>query len=97
VTRPAVVAGTIALALAPFGCGTQSIPYRCEGGAAVTAIYHGKNVQLQLPDTSVTLPQQQSADGARYGNDTYTFWTKGNEALVQRGDLIVYRHCLSQQ
>lgn len=93
--RAAAVTGV--LAVAAIGCGEHSIPYRCEGGAAVTANYQGKSVRLELPDTAVTLPQQQSADGARYGDDTYTFWTKGNEALVQRGDLIIYRHCLSQQ
>lgn len=83
-----------AAVLASVACGGHTVEYRCEGGSAVTARYGGDQVRVQLPDTTMTLPHIRSADGARYGNDTYTFWTRGKGAFVMRGDLIIYRNCV---
>jgi len=52
---------------------------------ALTATYHANSVVLDLPDRSVTLPQTESASGARYSNESTTFWSKGREAMLTLG------------
>jgi membrane-bound inhibitor of C-type lysozyme len=78
-------------------CGPHTRTYRCEGGSVVTADQRGDVVHLTLPDTTVVLPQVRSADGMHYGDATYSFWPRGDSALVMRGDLVVYRNCIGAE
>nr|WP_113869093.1 MliC family protein [Brenneria salicis]NMN91874.1 membrane-bound inhibitor of C-type lysozyme [Brenneria salicis ATCC 15712 = DSM 30166]RBP58335.1 membrane-bound inhibitor of C-type lysozyme [Brenneria salicis ATCC 15712 = DSM 30166]RLM29339.1 lysozyme inhibitor [Brenneria salicis ATCC 15712 = DSM 30166] len=39
------------------------------------------------------LPQVVSASGAKYSDGTYTFWSKGNQAFVQRGERVIVDDC----
>ncbi len=38
----------------------------------------------------------ESGSGARYSDGTTTFWNKGDEALVEVDDEIVYQNCVAQ-
>lgn len=84
-----------ALLLAPFGCERNTATYRCEGGSVVTADIDGSGARVTLPDTTVTLALVRDSAGDRYSNGTYTLWPREKDgAVVQRGDLIIYRHCI---
>ncbi|MEQ4513480.1 MAG: MliC family protein, partial [Pantoea agglomerans] len=37
--------------------------------------------------------QTVSASGARYSDNTYVFWSKGNGAFIERNDKIVVNDC----
>ena len=78
-------------------CGPHARTYRCEGGSVLTADKRGDVMRLTLPETTLTLPQVQSADGVHYADATYSFWPKGDSVLVMRGDLIIYRHCIGAE
>lgn len=60
----------------------------------LTADKRGDAMLVTLPDTTVSLPRIQSADGAHFGDAAYSFWPRGDSALVMRGDLVIYRHCI---
>jgi len=93
-TGPLALAAPLVLVAA---CGSHARTYRCEGGSVVTADQRGDVMHLTLPETTLALPQVQSADGVHYGDAAYSFWPKGDSALVMRGDLIIYRHCIGAE
>jgi putative lipoprotein len=62
--------------VARFDCDTQG----------VTVTFGEGRVVLELLDRTMTLPQTPSASGARYSDDTVTFWTKGHEATLTLDD-----------
>lgn len=43
----------------------------------------GESVRLLLPDTTLSLPHVASASGARFSEAGYTYWSKGEEALLE--------------
>jgi putative lipoprotein len=43
----------------------------------------GESVRLILPDTTVTLSRVDSASGAKYGDDPYVYWSKGDQATIE--------------
>lgn len=95
--RASLALATLVAALSLTACGDRhDTSYRCEGGTAITAHLSGSTLRLELPDTTVTLQRAESGDGVRYGTGEYTFWMKDNQAMVQRGDLIIHRNCLAQ-
>ena len=53
-------------------------------------------VWIFLPADTVLLPRVPSGSGARYSNDKVTFWTKGDEALLDAGDGIDL-HCIENR
>ena len=73
------------------------VVFRCEGGAELRAVFTDGRVRLALPGHTVELPRAISASGARYSDGQLTFWNKGREAFVQRGDSIIYRACRQQE
>lgn len=93
-SRAILRAAAVGIPFVALACGHDTI-YQCEGGAVVNAHFGGKAVRLELPDTTVMLPKVGTGDSARYGNDTYIFWPRPAGALVQRGDLIIYRGCIN--
>ncbi len=70
----------------------------CPDGTELPAAFDNNNhtVTVQLPDGEVTLPQAESASGARYSDDTTTFWNKGDEAMVEINGEIVYQNCVAK-
>ncbi len=52
-----------------------------------------QQVKLILDGSSRTLRQVISASGARYEDDSYVFWMKGDSAFVERDDKIIIDDC----
>jgi putative lipoprotein len=84
--------------LLSLGCRAErEYVFRCDGDVELRAIFHRDSVRLTFPDhRTVVLPQAISASGARYTDGTLTFWNKGREAIVQRGDSTLYRACRTE-
>ncbi|MEE3650384.1 MULTISPECIES: MliC family protein [unclassified Brenneria] len=72
-----------------YQCGTMPL--------TVTIQQEGKSasqVSFLLDGERHTLPQSVSASGARYSDGTYTFWSKGNHAFIQRGERVIVDDCM---
>jgi heat shock protein HslJ/membrane-bound inhibitor of C-type lysozyme len=70
----------------------------CPDGTSIDAVFDNvaDTVTVTLPDGTVTLPRTPSGSGARYSDETITFWNQGNEAMVQVNDETVYEGCVEQ-
>ena len=70
----------------------------CPDGTSIPAVFDNVagNVTITLPDGELTLPQVISASGARYSDDTTTFWNKGNEATIEVDGTMVYEGCVTE-
>jgi membrane-bound inhibitor of C-type lysozyme len=65
-----------------------AVALACNGGKSIGAAFYQGSVTLQLSDKrTMTLPQVQSASGARYANEdqSIVFWGKGNTAFITEG------------
>lgn len=72
--------------------GAQKVfAYDCEDGSHFIARLEVEvdTFTLALPEGTVQLKHLPSGSGARYGNETLTFWTKGAEALMIKGKSTV--------
>lgn len=72
--------------------------FQCPGGETIDAEFVGtEEVVVTLPDQeAMTLPQVESASGARYSDGTTTFWNKGDEAMVEVDGEVVLSECVAQ-
>ena len=64
----------------------EAVSYRCADGIDVTASFtktRPLEADLKHGADSWTLPLTPSGSGARYSDGKTTFWTKGNEALLE--------------
>ena len=66
--------------------------YECINGYNFSTRADDENAYLFLPDKTARLAKVPSASGAKYSNGLITFWSKGDEALLDTGD-IIYRDC----
>ncbi|MCC3746120.1 MliC family protein [Rouxiella badensis] len=69
-----------------YECGTTPL--------SVTLNKPARQVSLILDGIQLHLPQVEAASGTRYSDGHYTFWSKGNAALVQRGDDVIIDDCV---
>lgn len=72
-----------------YQCGTMPL--------TVTMQQDGKSssqVSFLLDGDRHVLPQVVSASGTKYSDGTYSFWSKGNHAFVQRGERVIVDDCL---
>jgi membrane-bound inhibitor of C-type lysozyme len=84
------------------GCGMQhkeehapqQLRYQC-GTLPLTVTQDNAKQQVSfiLDGKPLTLTQTVAASGARYSDDTYVFWSKGNSAFVERNNKIVINDC----
>jgi putative lipoprotein len=58
----------------------------CDGGLTLRMrnLFREKAISLELHEGARRLPQLPSASGARYGDDSVVFWTKGGTATFER-------------
>jgi len=49
-----------------------------------------------LDGNQLKLKQVAAASGTRYSDGNYTFWSKGSQAFVQRGDDIILNDCVQK-
>ena len=102
--QPAPTTGTreAATAAAPA---QKSIRARfgCNRGRSIDATFvNGANsrVELILSDgRKLTVPQAQSASGARYANadESFVFWNKGNTAFIEEAGKTTYDGCATKR
>jgi putative lipoprotein len=74
-------------------CPYRTAVYRCDGEYRFTALVtldttnavpaDADVTRLFLPERAITLPHVISADGARYSDGAITYWSKGNDALLE--------------
>ena len=70
----------------------------CPDGTEIPAEFDNAagTVTITLSGEPLTLPQSESASGARYNDGTTTFWNKGDEALLEMDGDITYQDCVTQ-
>ena len=78
--------------LLPNQSNQKTYVYECSNGFTFTVRLDHENVYLFLPDKNARLANVPSASGTKYRNDLITFWSKGEEALLDTGNTI-YRNC----
>jgi membrane-bound inhibitor of C-type lysozyme len=66
--------------------------YECGDHYSFTARIEREKASLLLPSRAVTLPQASAASGAKYSDGHVTFWSKGEEALLEV-DNKIYDGC----
>ncbi|WP_139308782.1 MliC family protein [Pantoea sp. 1.19] len=72
----------------------QTLHYRCGTLPLTVSLDNARSeVAFVIDGQSVTLKEQIAASGARYSNGTYTFWSKGNGAFVERNDKVIIDDC----
>ena len=73
--------------------------YQCEDGGTFLVEFapRGESVLVILPGKRLHLPAVPAASGARYSDGQNTFWTKGDEAILELDGKIRYRGCRRQQ
>jgi putative lipoprotein len=101
----------IIVALLLVACGAEAPPsgtgpsedviratFVCPDGTQIEAAFDNAagTVTISLADDTLTLPQVESASGARYSDGTTTFWNKGDEALVEVDGQIVHQNCVTE-
>lgn len=87
----------------------QSMSYTCDGGETFTVFrgeYRGGDMRVKLEADEIWMSDAQtrtayrmqrvrSASGEKYSDGDISFWTKGAEAMVQKGDNVLYKACLA--
>lgn len=102
--RAGVVAGLFLFSAAPAALAADAIAavkYACADGKTIDAAYYSDKVDLTLGDgRAMSLPQTMSGSGIRYANadESFVFWSKGNEAFATEGDpdKPTYADCVEQ-
>ncbi|WP_409310809.1 MliC family protein [Pectobacterium sp. B1J-3] len=72
-----------------YQCGTMPLTVTMQSGDKSSS-----QVSFLLDGERHNLPQVISASGARYSDGSYTFWSKGNHAFIQRGERVIVDDCL---
>ena len=57
--------------------------YECDDGYGFVARIQGETAWVFLPETTAALPHVPAASGARYGEGSITYWSKGEEASLE--------------
>jgi membrane-bound inhibitor of C-type lysozyme len=68
------------------GTDIQTFVYECPDGYSFVARTQNDQVWLFLPGETVDLPRVTSASGVKYAAGNITFWSKGDDALVETAD-----------
>ncbi len=73
----------------------QTLHYQC-GTLPLTVRQSTQppQVSMILDGRQLTLPAVVSASGARYSDGHYTFWSKGNNAFIEREGKIIINDCI---
>lgn len=68
-----------------YQCGNQPLDIRLNNSA--------QQVRVIIDGSEQLLHQVVSASGARYSNAYYTFWSKGDTAMILRGTTVILDDC----
>jgi membrane-bound inhibitor of C-type lysozyme len=67
-----------------FGRPGKTFVYQCGDESTITARVEGETAWLFLRSGTVSLPQVQSASGAKHSDGVISYWSKGEEASLER-------------
>ncbi|MGI9553632.1 MAG: MliC family protein [Thermodesulfobacteriota bacterium] len=72
-----------------------SYQYKCVDGGEFTAIVHQDKDQtiIRMGENQYILDITPSASGSKYSDGMNTFWSKGNEAMLELSDGKSYKEC----
>ncbi|MCP3867359.1 MAG: hypothetical protein GY703_04530 [Gammaproteobacteria bacterium] len=70
--------------------------FECPDSSSFVARTEGDGVWLFLPGQTVQLPRSRSGSGSRYTDGTITFWSKGEEAMLQTAE-ISRQNCINNR
>lgn len=75
--------------------GSQQLAYKCPDGTRFDVLVApaADKVKLELGGVMYELKQVRSGSGAKYSDGTLSYWSKGKEALIERGKKVVHRDC----
>ncbi|MDO3381277.1 MliC family protein [Gilvimarinus algae] len=87
--------------------GVSKQQYRCAGGEVFTVFageYRADDMRVKLAQDELWLSDAQthtahrlsrvrSASGEKYSDGELTYWTKGDEALIQQAGRVIYSAC----
>lgn len=81
-----------------YAAGGEPVDYRCPDDQTFSVTYGRNAVVLDLGpgDGRHVLNHQPAASGAKYGGETYVFWSKGDEASVERSGERWLTGCVAQ-
>ncbi|TFZ50936.1 hypothetical protein E5C26_11245 [Serratia proteamaculans] len=91
-----IAAGALVLA----GCSyvlpqnSQTLHYQC-GTTPLTVSLDGKEstVSMLMDGEQLKLKQVLAMSGAKYSDDKYTFWSKGQNAYLERNGKVIMSDC----
>jgi len=75
------------------------VTYQCPDGELIEAEYRDEDAEVVvgLPNQEpIALPQVEAASGAKYSDGTTTFWSKGNQVLVEVDGETILSDCIAQ-
>ncbi|WP_168189632.1 MliC family protein [Limnobaculum zhutongyuii] len=71
-----------------------ALNYQCESQQLSVILNNEQQlVNVIIAGEPQQLHQVVSASGAKYSNDKYSFWSKGDTAMVLKGDNIIINDC----
>lgn len=69
-----------------------TLAYACDGGFRFVADVTPELARLYLPGTTLLLPAAVAASGARFSDGQATYWSRGDEAVLEVGE-TAYAGC----
>ncbi|WP_431222532.1 MliC family protein [Serratia sp. L9] len=74
---------------------SQTLHYQC-GTTPLTVSLNGEEstVSFLMDGEQLKLKQVLAASGAKYSDGKYTFWSKGQNAFVERNDKVIMNDCM---
>jgi membrane-bound inhibitor of C-type lysozyme len=76
----------------------NSVSYRCEAGKGFIADYLTNNtVRATFGSKVLVLPQVVSGSGIRYSDGNVTLSSKGDQAMVEVGNKVLFKNCVAIQ
>lgn len=78
--------------------GSKQLEYKCPDGTRFDILMTpaADKVKLELGGVMYELKQVRTASGAKYSDGTTSFWSKGKEAMIERGGKVVHRECTTR-
>lgn len=77
---------------------SETLHYQC-GTTPLTVELNGEEstVSFVMDGEQLQLKQVIAASGAKYSDGKYTFWSKGQNAFVERNDKVIMSDCVLAQ
>ncbi|GLR09423.1 hypothetical protein COO59_04370 [Mixta theicola] len=73
----------------------QTLHYLC-GTLPLTVKIAQQQAHLIMDGQPLMLTEQVSASGVRYSDGTYSFWSRGDSAFIERNQRVIVNDCQLQ-